>query len=88
MIFLISIFVVNFRHFAKNILALEFSVCEFLVFFQKNKRNFTQKKKNKTKNPILEKRNIAPLFPQLLTINMKGCLRFFYFHIWNIAKFG
>jgi hypothetical protein len=20
--------------------------------------------------------------------NMEGCLRFFYFHIWNITKFG
>ncbi len=57
MIFLISIFVVNFRHFAKNILALEFSVCKFLVFFQKNKRNFTQKKKTKQKTQYWKKKH-------------------------------
>jgi len=42
-----------------------------------------KKMKKKKKNP-----KITQILPPFLAYNMKGCLRFLYFHILNIAKFG
>jgi hypothetical protein len=60
------------------------------LFFFKKTKGILPKKKKQNKKPNIGKKNIAPLLPQLLTINMKGCLRFFTFIFGilpNLAKF-
>jgi hypothetical protein len=64
--------VANFRHFAKN--PLENNIWSQVPCFSENHSPKTLFKKS----------------PEITTIanTVKACLRFFYFHILNIAKFG
>jgi len=65
-------FVVNFHHFVKNIFGTRIVCHKCPVFWGKF---FQEKQKNRQKITTT-------------SYSMKGCLRFFYLHIFNIAKFG
>jgi len=68
----------NFRHFAMYRYLKKYVVTNSLLFWGKKKSSENERKKSQ-KN-----------LPKVVTIayNVKGCLRFFYFHILNTNKFG